>query len=305
MFPPARETLEQSLCSAAQAPKNLKRPYILGHQAVLTFDSIRRLRPNDLSRAGFENGQTLEICALGSALTEQVLSQIHLNELREIGVINGMSVTSGPAIRIVSYECLINSAQLYQLDALKNLRSGIGSSLGKERIDVAFEVPASLSRWQHYLDQLAEGLKRFVDGDQGINYILKLRCGGAETASRDQLATAIEVVCDRKLGFKATAGLHHPLVDRVLYQNEVGFISLAIAYALKHQLGKDFTHRDISTCLVESQKEAFKFKDGIGWRDFFITLDQLRAWKADTRFSIGSCSVIEPDQDLERLFGAP
>jgi len=57
-------------------------------------------------------------------------------------------------------------------------------------------------------------------------------------------------------------------------------------------------------CLGAREAAEFGFEGGLAWRRFEIDADQLAEAVRKVPFSIGSCSLEEPDADLVRLFPA-
>jgi hypothetical protein len=103
------------------------------------------------------------------------------------------------------------------------------------------------------------------------------------------------------VGFKATAGLHHPLrcVKPLTYEPNAptgrmhGFINVFLAAAM-------LEHAD--AILAEEDAAAFAFDDdGASWRGHRVSTDALRAMRRDFAISFGSCSFEEPIADLKEL----
>jgi hypothetical protein len=109
------------------------------------------------------------------------------------------------------------------------------------------------------------------------------------------------------VAFKATAGLHHPLrsVHRFTYQPESasgimhGFVNLFLAAAFL----RTGMENEIATQLLEEQSaEAVHFDlDGAAWRQHRLSHQELAAARQDFAISFGSCSFMEPIDDLRSL----
>jgi hypothetical protein len=104
--------------------------------------------------------------------------------------------------------------------------------------------------------------------------------------------------------FKATAGLHHPLrsVHRLTYQTDSptgmmhGFLNvfLAAAFLLAGMEG------DEAVRLLEEQSEqALQFdSDGVRWQQHRLSRDEIADARLHLAISFGSCSFMEPVDDL-------
>lgn len=132
----------------------------------------------------------------------------------------------------------------------------------------------------------------------------KLRTGGVTAGafpSVEQVATFIRECRQRKVPFKATAGLHHPIRCAKAITDEPdapvatmhGFVNVFLAAALPGSA---------TQILREENARAFGFDDGgIWYRDLRITTDELARVRQHYAVSFGSCSFEEPIRDLEEL----
>jgi hypothetical protein len=103
--------------------------------------------------------------------------------------------------------------------------------------------------------------------------------------SSDDLATFLVSAAARRLAFKATAGLHHPVRGE-----QHGFLNvfLAAAYAW-HGADRAF----VTGVLNETDFDA------LGGGD--LTVEQIVEARRDFSHSFGSCSFEEPVEDLKQL----
>jgi hypothetical protein len=135
----------------------------------------------------------------------------------------------------------------------------------------------------------------------------KLRTGGMKPEAIpavEDVAGFIVACAERRLPFKATAGLHHPvrashpLTDAADAPRAVmhGFLNVFLAAAFAWH-GK----HDIEPVLSESDPAAFRFDDQARWRDWSLDAKQVRAARLAFAHSFGSCSFDEPVRDLEAL----
>jgi hypothetical protein len=138
----------------------------------------------------------------------------------------------------------------------------------------------------------------------------KVRTGGV---TRDGFPTTASLLrflqsCVRAgVPFKATAGLHHPLRAqyRLTYAPDsptgtmFGFLNLFLAAAF---LRSGLEEPEAAQILEEESPLAFRFDGrGISWRDHLIGEDDLAGARQDLIVSFGSCSFIEPLEELQAL----
>ena len=176
---------------------------------------------------------------------------------------------------------------------LLHLRSGL-----PPRIATYVEVPLGAGDFW-ILDQIREA---------GVN--AKLRMGGiVAEAFPDSAAVAagLKALAERRIAFKATAGLHHPLRSQhpLTYQKDSktgmmhGFVNLLCASALVWFAGEA---DEAATLLEEQNLHAWQITpDAIRWRSWEWSTDQIREVHECFLMSIGSCSFTEPMDELEAL----
>jgi hypothetical protein len=138
----------------------------------------------------------------------------------------------------------------------------------------------------------------------------KMRTGG-ETADKfpdaESVIDFIRRCAAANVPFKATAGLHHPLrsLHRLTYQPESpstmmhGFVNVFLAAAfLRTGMSAIFAMQ----LLEEQSPEAFRFhSEAIEWREHKLTRDEITATRREFAVSFGSCSFMEPVDDLKFL----
>jgi hypothetical protein len=135
----------------------------------------------------------------------------------------------------------------------------------------------------------------------------KIRTGGLKPEaipSPAQVASFIVGCADRKLSFKATAGLHHPIraEQNLTYEPNApravmhGFINVLMASAFAWH-----GERNIEPIIAEVDPQAFRFNDRAYWREKSLSLSEINDARQNFMHSIGSCSFEEPIQDLKAL----
>jgi hypothetical protein len=127
--------------------------------------------------------------------------------------------------------------------------------------------------------------------DQVVDGYAKIR---TSTPSSEAVTEFLCAAAARRLPFKATAGLHHPIRARLH-----GFLNVFIAATFAwSQANAEVVNR----ILNETDAQAFQFHDdGLQWKDWSATLLEIRQARRDFAHSFGSCSFEEPVNDLRDL----
>ncbi len=138
----------------------------------------------------------------------------------------------------------------------------------------------------------------------------KLRTGGLTPdaiPSPETIADFLHRAAERRIPFKATAGLHHPIrsLRPLTYAADSpravmhGFINVftAAAFAWRH------ADRGLLVSLLnEEDPSAFEFPgDELRWRGHRLTTEQIQSARSEFAHSFGSCSFEEPVADLREL----
>jgi hypothetical protein len=135
----------------------------------------------------------------------------------------------------------------------------------------------------------------------------KLRTGGVKPEaipSVPDVAAFIVACAQRRLPFKATAGLHHPVRAEhpLTYATDApravmhGFLNVFMAAAFGWH-----GERNIEPIVSETDPHAFHFGERAGWRGWSLDLGQVKEARQYFAHSFGSCSFEEPVHDLEAL----
>jgi hypothetical protein len=138
----------------------------------------------------------------------------------------------------------------------------------------------------------------------------KVRTGGVVPEAFppiDELIKFLRVCIAANVPFKATAGLHHPFrsTRRLTYEEDApigtmhGFLNLFLSAALMRvNLNNTSVHR----LMADGDPENFTFDDdGASWNNNRIDLQQLKTMRQRNIVSFGSCSFVEPIEDLQQL----
>jgi hypothetical protein len=135
----------------------------------------------------------------------------------------------------------------------------------------------------------------------------KIRTGGLKPEAVppiEEVAAFILSCAERRLPFKATAGLHHPVraPQPLTYAADApravthGFLNVFLAAAFAWN-----GRRAIEPVLAETDPAAFRFDDAANWRDWSLDAAQVREAREQFAHAFGSCSFDEPARDLEAL----
>ena len=134
---------------------------------------------------------------------------------------------------------------------------------------------------------------------------VKMRTGGTEAdafPSCEDVAHVITSCRNTNVPFKATAGLHHP----VRHHNESvrtrmhGFLNLfgASVLACAHSLDEEA----VASILRDEDPSHFTISsDGIDWSHLSASVDAIERARSSLALSFGSCSFMEPVEDLREL----
>jgi hypothetical protein len=138
----------------------------------------------------------------------------------------------------------------------------------------------------------------------------KVRTGGLTPdaiPSAEDLADFLSAAASRRVAFKATAGLHHPIRSwrPLTYAADSpcatmhGFVNVFAGAAFAWHGAERAALLDI---LNETDVGAFQFMAGdLRWRGLGITTAQISSARSDFAHSFGSCSFAEPVADLRAL----
>lgn len=155
--------------------------------------------------------------------------------------------------------------------------------------------------------EVAPGNASELDAIKQTSCFAKIRTGGVKPEAIPSAASVAQFIvdcADRKLAFKATAGLHHPIRAEYALTYEPnspravmhGFLNVLVASAFAWH-----RERDIEPILAELDPKAFSFDDSLHWRGKSLTTAQVQDARKNFIHSIGSCSFDEPVNELKSL----
>ncbi len=157
---------------------------------------------------------------------------------------------------------------------------------------------------------VAEDPSRLLDAIAAAGVAAKIRTGGVTGAAfpgAPEVARFVRACAERRVRWKATAGLHHPLRAEyaLTYASDAprgtmfGFLNVFAAGAFARAGMQD---TDLARLLEERDPRALSFDDAeMRWGDHAVSTSQIAGMRATFAASFGSCSVREPVDELHRL----
>jgi hypothetical protein len=162
----------------------------------------------------------------------------------------------------------------------------------------------------------ALGLYHEISGPESIPQVklangrAKFRTGAVSAEgfpAAETLARSIAAAVEAQVPFKCTAGLHHAIRSeyRLTYKPDSaratmhGFLNVLVASVLA-QGGASVP--ELVAVLEESSPEAFGFNEGgLSWNGRRASNGQIRRARETGMISFGSCSFVEPVEELQAL----
>jgi hypothetical protein len=272
IFPPESKSIQDAIATTKDFTNTLIRKNLLASDIVIGIDQVDEIK--DLS---------LSIALLSNELTDnQILFKNQIEKLNTL-LNQGYNIKS---LEMKISDLVINSKSLFDnyIQILNNLP-----------FCVALEPDLSTHNWQETLSLF---LKQIQSHDK--KFSLKIRGTGPTAITNEKIAVILEIITISMTPLKATGGLHHPIILEK-YNNNLGFLNLVAALRFSQILRIDLS--TINEILTETNPQNFKFNDNeIIWNNIKISRDQLINAMNQIPFTIGSCSIHEPDEDLKNLF---
>jgi len=251
------------------------------------------------------------------ALGRFVVPAARLDELAA-----SLSTSRGAADPLVPLSAIIGPGTADDVDVIERFNrdcTRIGARVDSVEVRGASEgvVRAVLAavprRWVRYIEVLlGEGLPAALDAVLKGGAFAKVRTGGTTPEAiptPERLIEFLEGAVRRKLPFKATAGLHHPVrglhslmeipdgPEAVTY----GYLNLFMASSILWRGGDRSLARE---ALLESELDAFTVNgDALLWHDLRFDGDALIAMRGAFLHGFGSCSFTEPLEELPAWAG--
>ena len=204
-----------------------------------------------------------------------------------------------------------------------NATASASAASGVGRID-ALEIKAASAReiqdasqafggkYQLYFETPPEKWHSLLQATAVAKARAKIRTGGEVPGAIPEESRVLEflrIASERRLAFKATAGLHHPLraMQRLTYQQDSpqavmhGFLNVFCAAALLWR--EPEKRQEAAWMLSERDADAITMDEAMIWHNSGVALTEEQIREARERFCIGfgSCSFTEPIDDLRKL----
>jgi hypothetical protein len=275
MFPPAALNLEQAIKECLEHPRTLTRPWLVGTELVLTTPNAKQL-----ANIGDLEDRLLTVSILVTDGAKEALEAARALS----------AVEDNKRFKVVSFEAKISN------DNLAGALEELGSYASENEVIIALEPDLSVEGWRSVLNDTVGAIK---NSPLKKNLALKCRCTGDTGIKADRLAGAIATAADAEIGFKVTGGFHHPIVEPE--GSPMGFLNLTCAVYIRRALGNQFPEDQIADLLTNDSLNRLSLNAGIRFDEVKISPEQLTTAMNIAPFSIGSCSIREPDQDLTRL----
>lgn len=273
MFPPAELSFSDALFESASFAQELERPWLVGSDSVLDVASLKKLTSEALGAAGFF--RPVSVCILASEPAPETIRVI----------------TETRNCRISSIETKVTPASLHETVAsYAPLANRLGALL-------AIEPDLSQDSWRDVLDATVAHLST-----QRFKVALKCRCSGPVGIGPERLAAAIAAACDRRIAFKVTGGLHHPIVEPSEHSFPMGFLNVAAAVVMRRHCGNRATEDLLARLLVNDSIAPYSSGSELSFEEITLSSKEVHAARSQSHLSVGSCSLREPDSDLSRLF---
>lgn len=279
MFPPAGLPFEAALLESSSFGSTLKRPWMLTSDLVLDTEHARKLHNVNVGSYGFPS--PLTVCLLGTEEPERVLSAATLLLRKE------------PPIKISSLE--LKAAP----DALPEAFDTYAAFADTHHILLAIEPNLSGEDWVNVLKSTVSILK-----SSPLKCAFKCRFTGPTAIDSNRFATVLAAITDAGLPLKVTGGLHHPIVEPELHDFPMGFLNVVVAVMLRRSLGAALSQEILRELLTNRDQNAFSFGESLTYKNFALSLAEIAGAKESAPFTVGSCSLHDPDSDLLRLYGA-
>lgn len=281
-FPPATLPFKDALRESARSGL-LVRPGIVANDMVVASPDLKLVTPRALEQAGFGDTQCgIALVGIEAGAVKRNIARVKTFNERNAG------------------SARINAVEVHGSKFESTALLAAQKELGDVRL---FVEPQIADRsWIGSGWSLIEMLGKLGRADAHVG--LKVRGSGPNAISNRTLAQLIPQIVTHQVPLKATAGLHHPLLD-ASHGNQVGFLNVASALRLRQVLGDAFGPDALLACLYEQAPDAYNFDHELAWRGHAMSQREVAQAVDALPFGIGTCDMREPDSDLARLFGDP
>ena len=233
----------------------------------------------------------LSVLATAGATTEETLTNLD----QDIAAIEALS-QSGSGFLPAALELRVPGSLSGDISGLDTFVQRVEEAISRSP-KAPRKVFYEMSAWSGTFPVLAPEASRLERG-------VKIRTGGMSRdafPSPEQIAEFLVAAVHHGIAFKATAGLHHPVrrFDASVDTHMHGFLNLFCAAAFAYA---GYNRSTLVSILSEEDASEFKFSGpNFEWEDNVLDADWLARTRSEFALSFGSCSFIEPVQDLRAL----
>jgi hypothetical protein len=251
--------------------------------------------------AGPERGQPLPVSALmpglepDTAAFEKALQQVAENQANTARVGD-----------VVAIETRADS-----LSGLEQAAARFATLESCRKVPLFWELPHDKPDLQDLIEGLRKLRRAEFAADFSQRHCAKIRTGSVEARfipPVDQVARFIHACALARVPFKATAGLHHPVrgEQALTYLPNAprgvmhGFLNVFLAAGAAWEHGANAGR--LEAILAVEDPSAFRIEGNtIAVAGFRLPAGQLRRTRAEFALAFGSCSFVEPVEDLGRM----
>lgn len=277
MFPPASRSFEAALKETSSLKNTISRPWMVASDIVLDTEYAHKLCGVNLGEYGTRN--PFRVCVLATEDSQRVLDEVsHLLRKEPPVVVSSIEVKASP-------------------EAITEIIEQYGAFCSSHETLLCVEPNLSVDTWREDLNATIAALKA-----SSFRPALKCRLTGPTGIGAERFAAAIIAANESGVPLKVTGGLHHPIVEPDRYPFPMGFLNVSVGVMLHRYLGGRVSAEILEEILTNQDSKAFTFGEQLGYKEIRISLADLQRAKSKGHFTIGSCSLHEPDEDLSRLF---
>lgn len=270
-FPPASLPLEQAVAEALRFDTDLNRPFLVNSRGVFNSSDVRDV--NHIVETEGSLNKPFEFSTLltaGEGLNQSV------DELHKV-------LADSKSLKMGAIEIKVSSPSDFEQ----------AKGLLKHFSDIRmFLEPSKEIRDQAvaYIDTLGVEKNRL-----GI----KVRAAGPTAVSTSELAVLIKYLADKEISLKVTQGLHSPFIKG---EAPTGFLSLAVASYFS-RAGASVDQIENILSLTDLKQIDFNHggRNSISYDGLTVELKRCLELSQLGIIRVGSCSIKEPDEYLDKL----
>ncbi len=297
LFPPAKLPLNHAMRNYLHYLESEER-WLLS-RFVLPISQVNNLRP---FKADFDElPHPIEFSILGSGGTNN--SDFIANLQSDLEVIQNLEEQFNALVPMMEIKLPLDLYSTPDKTLMEGLFMDIQSTLDRFEgtLSSIYFEGYFIGDWKNTLATQLAIIKSIREENSTVDLHCKVRTGGTEKKmfpSIAQLAQFIHLVKSNEIAFKATAGLHHPFFhyDPSIGVNMHGFLNVLAAAIF------DLSLDETRQLLQEPNLTNFRIEEqSFSWRDKSLATDEIMKRRSTVFHSFGSCSFVEPIEDLQAI----